>query len=146
MSRAAVARLPARSVRASDAEREEAARRLRRHFAAGRLSAEELEERVERAYAARTRKELARLVADLPRHPVRHLATGVDRAQRALFRAHAASYAAAGVGSLGLWELLGAGTFWPGLVLVPWGVAVGGHALGSRGLSRRLGRVARERR
>lgn len=146
MSSAAVARLPSRSPRVSDAEREQAAGRLRRHFAAGRLSAEELEERVVRAYAARTRSELAPLLADLPRRPVRHLAANVDRAQRALFRAHAASYAAAGVGSVGVWELLGAGPFWPGFLLVPWGVAVGGHALGSRGASRRLGRLARERR
>jgi hypothetical protein len=53
-------------LRASDAERERAVTRLRRHAAEGRLTMEELDERSERAYAARTVSELAALVADLP--------------------------------------------------------------------------------
>ena len=56
-------------VRASDAERERAVERLRVHAAAGRLTVEELDERSERAYAARTEGELARLLADLPAPP-----------------------------------------------------------------------------
>ena len=53
-------------VRASDAERTATADLLRRHHADGRLTTDELEERVERCYAARTRGELDVLTADLP--------------------------------------------------------------------------------
>lgn len=54
-------------LRASDAERDSAAEALRRHHADGRLTTDELEERSERAYAARTLGDLDRLFADLPR-------------------------------------------------------------------------------
>src|SRR5687768_13325219 len=53
-------------VRASDAEREGVVARLREHAAAGRLDVDELEGRVGAAYGARTRGDLAALVADLP--------------------------------------------------------------------------------
>jgi uncharacterized protein DUF1707 len=53
-------------LRASDAEREATVAKLRRAHADGRIDTPELEERVERAYAARTTDELARLVLDLP--------------------------------------------------------------------------------
>jgi len=56
-------------VRASDAERERAVEQLRDHALAGRLTVEELDERCERAYAARTVNELAVLLADLPATP-----------------------------------------------------------------------------
>ncbi len=53
----------------SDQERERAAQQLREHFAAGRLSDEELSERVDAAYAARTEGELRALLGDLPMLP-----------------------------------------------------------------------------
>jgi hypothetical protein len=53
-------------VRASDAEREEAARSLGAHLAAGRLTLDEFSERVDRAYRAQTVGELEALSADLP--------------------------------------------------------------------------------
>jgi DUF1707 SHOCT-like domain len=53
-------------LRASDVERERVAEALRRHHLDGRLDTEELQERLERAYAARTTGELAPLLADLP--------------------------------------------------------------------------------
>jgi DUF1707 SHOCT-like domain len=53
-------------LRASDAEREEVAERLRGATAEGRLLAEELEERLAAALRARTQGELDVLVADLP--------------------------------------------------------------------------------
>jgi hypothetical protein len=53
-------------VRASDAEREAAAARLRDAAADGRLTFEELTERLDRAYAARTRAELEEVTRDLP--------------------------------------------------------------------------------
>jgi Domain of unknown function (DUF1707) len=53
-------------LRASDAERERVAEALRRHHLDGRLDTDELQERLERAYAARTTGDLAPLLADLP--------------------------------------------------------------------------------
>jgi DUF1707 SHOCT-like domain len=52
-------------LRASDAERERTADQLRHAAGEGRLTVEELDERLNAAYAARTRGELERLVADL---------------------------------------------------------------------------------
>jgi Domain of unknown function (DUF1707) len=59
-------------VRASDEDRERVVAALKEHCAAGRLTIEELPDRVERAYAATTLIELAELTYDLPgRLPVR---------------------------------------------------------------------------
>jgi Domain of unknown function (DUF1707)/Cell wall-active antibiotics response 4TMS YvqF len=52
--------------RASDAEREGTVTRLREAAAEGRLTVEELTERIDAAYAATTRAELEPLTADLP--------------------------------------------------------------------------------
>ena len=52
--------------RASDAEREETVVRLREAAAEGRLTVEELSERIDAAYAATTAAELEPLTADLP--------------------------------------------------------------------------------
>ncbi|ASO22686.1 hypothetical protein FHR81_005248 [Actinoalloteichus hoggarensis] len=54
------------SIRASNAERETFAVRLQQAFAEGRLDVGELDERLARAYAAKTIDELTPLVADLP--------------------------------------------------------------------------------
>ena len=59
------------TLRASDADRERIADRLRHATAEGRLVAEELEERLERTFAARTYGELDAVVADLPGSPAR---------------------------------------------------------------------------
>lgn len=53
-------------LRLSDAERDEAARLLGEHYAAGRLTPAEHDERTAAAFAARTRGELPPLFADLP--------------------------------------------------------------------------------
>jgi DNA-binding PadR family transcriptional regulator len=53
-------------VRISDADRERATGRLRDHFAEGRLTPEELDERVTAALNARTAGDLRRVMADLP--------------------------------------------------------------------------------
>lgn len=53
-------------LRASDADRERAAASLSRHAQAGRLTADELEDRLEQAYAAKTVAELDALQRDLP--------------------------------------------------------------------------------
>ena len=53
-------------MRVSDAEREAAAAELREHFASGRLSADELDERLSAVFAAKTRADLNALFTDLP--------------------------------------------------------------------------------
>jgi len=53
-------------VRASDAERDQAAEILRAGYAEGRLSRDELDERIAAAYAAKTRADLSGLTTDLP--------------------------------------------------------------------------------
>jgi Domain of unknown function (DUF1707) len=53
-------------IRASDADRDRAAAALREHLAAGRLTIEEFDERLDRAYAAKTLGELDEVMADLP--------------------------------------------------------------------------------
>ncbi|MGH9074224.1 MAG: DUF1707 SHOCT-like domain-containing protein [Acidimicrobiales bacterium] len=57
---------PRSSIRASDADREEAAATLRQHFADGRLTSDELSERLDRAYGARMQGELDGLFLDMP--------------------------------------------------------------------------------
>jgi hypothetical protein len=53
-------------IRISDADREQVTARLREHFAEGRLSSDELEERITGALSAKTFGDLRRLMADLP--------------------------------------------------------------------------------
>jgi hypothetical protein len=57
---------PGDALRVSDADRERVADALRRHHLDGRLDTDELQERLERCYAARTAGDLAPLLADLP--------------------------------------------------------------------------------
>jgi Domain of unknown function (DUF1707)/Cell wall-active antibiotics response 4TMS YvqF len=57
---------PTPAIRASDAEREAAAARLRTAAGEGRLALDELAERLDRAFAAVTRGELDTLTRDLP--------------------------------------------------------------------------------
>jgi hypothetical protein len=60
---------PRASLRASDADRERFVETLRRHHVDGRLTADELAERTEEAYAARTYGDLDALATDLPPLP-----------------------------------------------------------------------------
>ena len=64
------AQQPGPAVRASDAERDRAVALLQRHFADGRLTRGELEDRAAAAYTARTTDQLDALTADLP--PLHH--------------------------------------------------------------------------
>jgi Domain of unknown function (DUF1707) len=57
------------AIRASDADRDQTLAVLRRHFADGRLTLPELEERVDSTCAATTLEQLAALTADLPAQP-----------------------------------------------------------------------------
>jgi Domain of unknown function (DUF1707)/Cell wall-active antibiotics response 4TMS YvqF len=69
--------LPA--LRASDAERDRAATALREHLAQGRLTLDELADRLDRVYAAKTRAELEAVSEDLPGAAARPAATRRSR-------------------------------------------------------------------
>ena len=59
------------NVRASDADREATADRLRQHHTDGRIDADEFQERLDACFAAKTVGELAQLTRDLPGDPAR---------------------------------------------------------------------------
>jgi Domain of unknown function (DUF1707) len=54
------------NIRISDADREHVAERLREHYAEGRLTADELDERLTAAFNAKTYGDLRGLMTDLP--------------------------------------------------------------------------------
>ena len=56
-------------LRIGDAERDVAMTQLREHFVAGRLTFDELTERIDGALTAKTQRQIDRLLADLPRPP-----------------------------------------------------------------------------
>jgi len=59
------------NLRASDADREATAERLRQHHIDGRLDQDEFQARLDSCFAARTMGELAELTHDLPAGPAR---------------------------------------------------------------------------
>ena len=110
-------------LRIGDADRERTADRLRRAAGEGRLSPEELEERLEAAFAARIAADLAPLVADLP----------PERAPRAPRRGPARGrcghgglrpFVTTSILLIAIWALTGAGYFWPVWPILGWGVFV----------------------
>jgi Domain of unknown function (DUF1707)/2TM domain len=119
------------SLRASDADRERFVAALRQHHAEGRLTLEELDERTERAYAARTLGDLDALGTDLPPltapapagPPPRPDPAGLPPRMRPPGPRRAAAKAAlirsllwfgmVSVILLVVWAVTGAGYFWP---------------------------------
>jgi hypothetical protein len=102
-------------VRTSDAEREQVATILRAAVSEGRLSLEEGDERLVRAYEARYRDQLAPLTTDLPHGGWDALARtpeAIAAVRRRLRRHGAGTVLVAGV-LIGLWALSGAHFFWP---------------------------------
>jgi hypothetical protein len=63
------------NVRVGDADREGVAAQLREHYADGRLTLDELNERLDQAFAAKTRADLNTVLRDLP-HTARPAAGG----------------------------------------------------------------------
>jgi hypothetical protein len=59
-------------LRIGDAERDAAMAQLREHFVAGRLTLDELSERIDAALTAKTQRQIDGLMADLPRPPRVH--------------------------------------------------------------------------
>ena len=104
-------------MRASEAEREAAVEKLRRHGADGRLDVVELEERIDAAFAARTRDELAELTADLPSLP-----------REGEFAEHLRVYLVVMGLLVAIWALTCApGHFWPIWPALGWGIGVASH-------------------
>jgi hypothetical protein len=127
-------------LRASDADRERVAERLRAAAGEGRLTAEELEERLERALTARTEGELVPLVADLPSAPASApTATPARARRRGPDRDHLRAYLAVNTMLVAIWALTGADYFWPIWPILGWGIGVIADAGGS------LGRPCRRR-
>jgi hypothetical protein len=104
-------------IRASDEEREKAIDKLRSHAAAGRLEVEELEERIDAAFAARTREDLTALFTDLPR--VRP-SQGVTTHRR--FGPEWYPYFAVNLMLVVIWATTGMGYFWPMWPILGWGL------------------------
>lgn len=108
------------SLRVADAEREQLIDELREHAGAGRLTPEELEERVGRAYSASTRADLDALRADLPVSSTSVKLALVKRKSHLRRRLVQEAGGSVGVSllSVGIWLASGpAGDFWPGWVI-----------------------------
>jgi hypothetical protein len=115
-------------VRIGDAERELVAQQLHVHVGSGRLDLAEFERRIDAVYGARTRGELAAVLADLPaRTPRPRPAARPVRSRIAA--AMWAPWVLAGTISMVVWlaTSLGAGAllyFWPIWVIGPWAGAL----------------------
>jgi class 3 adenylate cyclase len=115
------------SLRASDADRERVAKLLRDHYGAGRLSDEDLSERVEAAYGAKTTSELEALTTDLP--AARDLVPRRRHsALRTSVRIHLTVYLVVNLMLIAIWAASGGGYFWPIWPILGWGIGVGSHA------------------
>ncbi len=122
-------------LRASDTDRERAAARLKVALDEGRLDLTEYDERLQRAYAARTYSDLDALFVDLPQ-PVPPQHAQVAPAHVGGAPADRQSRREWVSGAIGSWLMVSAictviwllgdvhGDFWPKWVIVPWGLFV----------------------
>jgi hypothetical protein len=108
-------------LRASDAEREAVISDLRHHAGEGRLTVEELEQRIDASQAAATRRDLIALTSDLPR--IRR-----PRDTRRELAGHLRSYLWVMALLVGIWLATGMGYFWPVWPALGWGIAIAMHA------------------
>jgi Domain of unknown function (DUF1707) len=108
-------------LRIADADREQLAGELREHMLAGRLSSDELEERLGRAYAATTRGELDALKDDLPLSSAAVGAALAERKAKLRRRLVQESGGAVSVSAVcvSIWLASGSdASFWPAWVIV----------------------------
>jgi hypothetical protein len=136
-----------RTFRASNDDRQRVTDQLQAHYVAGRLSAQELEQRVEQALAAVTLGDLDMVQADLP--PVAYGGAATDQAardQRAdhptpgqgphgerSFRAHATWYLLTISMLVVIWAMTSpGGYFWPIWPMMGWGFGLAAHGLAAR--------------
>ena len=141
-------------IRASDDDRERTVTLLREHHAAGRLTVEEFNERMDKAYAAKTLGDLDALMADLPAIDLYRLPdASLPPSYRRQVPGASSLQAAAGAGGLVsehgrfspawaaawgswlcvtlvcfvIWGLSGAGYLWPLWIVGPWGAIMVGR-------------------
>ena len=111
-------------LRASDEDRERFAGNLREHFAAGRIGDDELADRLDAVYAARTIAELEAVMHDLPALPLSPAARRAELAERrAELRRHLLQQAGASLTPFVIctvvWAASGAqSNFWPAFLLI----------------------------
>jgi hypothetical protein len=107
-------------LRVADADREQLIEELREHAGDGRLTSQELEERIGQAYAASTRADLDAVRADLPVSSTSvRLALRKRKLQlrRRLLQEAGGSLGVSAL-SVGIWLASGpSGSFWPGWVI-----------------------------
>lgn len=112
---------PSSGIRASDADRDQLISELNEHMVAGRLRTDELEDRTQAAYAARTTAELDALRHDLP--PTSKQVARYERQRRAHLTRRliqeTGGLGAVFLGGTAIWLWDGAsGQFWPVWILL----------------------------
>ena len=140
--------MPEPHLRAADADRAAVATQLGEQMSAGRLTVAEYDERLARAYTARTYGELEELTADLPRptarppapaaHAAVHRASACGWSGGASREAAWRNWLALAVIVLTVWTAtsIGSGELlypWPVWVIGPWGAVLLAQTLGRRG-------------
>jgi uncharacterized membrane protein len=112
-------------LRVSDQDRDGAAQQLREHFAAGRITEEELNERIQSVYQARTQQELSALLSDLPALPATSQETKAELIKRRRHLQRRLAQEAGGAATpfvicTVIWIASGAtGAFWPIFAAIP---------------------------
>jgi hypothetical protein len=128
-------------IRAGDDERNATIERLAEHYRAGRLTADELEERTSAAQVALTRGDLAALEADLPA-PSAPAAPGRSRDDAGDDEGSLADslkvYAVVITFLWIIWGATGAGYPWPIWPMLGWGLGLALGAVGRRSHRRGL--------
>lgn len=119
------------TLRIGDNERDLTVQTLTEHFAAGRLTRDELDQRTGAALIAQSGSDLAALLRDLPRlTPRQQVATKQEisptaRKARLLWRtAGLAPWALFVFVFILIWAVTGAGYFWPIWPIMGWGIGV----------------------
>ncbi|MFG1642256.1 DUF1707 domain-containing protein [Amycolatopsis sp. NPDC049252] len=121
---------PAR-LRAADADRERVATAVQSAGTEGRLTLDEVEERLTHVYAAKFTDELTALTADLPRPVPQWPGFPLSRAalrRHPALRLHLAVVVAIAVVAIVRWAVLGAGFFWPAFPMFWLAVSLFVHA------------------
>jgi hypothetical protein len=137
-------------IRASDQDRDRVANVLREHHAVGRLDAEEFNDRLDKAFAAKTMGDLEELTSDLPAVDPYPLPTSSMSHRDAsgglpstvmgamsgghgrlspVWRAAWGSWLGTALLLIVIWALSGAGYPWPLWVIGPWGAVIAGQWL-----------------
>src|SRR5436190_23595506 len=109
-------------MRVSDADRERVAEQLRDGAAEGRLDTDELSERLDSAYAAKTVGELSAITRDLP-----VLSTRPERVPDRPRRTHIPTFVWISILLIAIWALTGFGYFWPVWPMLWFGIATVKH-------------------